>query len=103
MCVCLRVCVCISSLLSLVYRSVSKPEALQRVSERILNCDCERVRALVPAIVPRSRGHISANLYSRGSNKAQDVVATYNQSNVRTISTDRLPIVHRGRDGFTAL
>lgn len=93
-------CACISSLLSLVC-SASKPEALQRVSERILNWIANSVPAIV---LRRSRGHTSVSLYSKGSNKAQDVVATYSQSNDSyTISraTDKLPIVHRGRDSFT--
>jgi len=48
--------------------------------------DCERVRALVLIVLRHSRGHMSVSLYSKGFNKAQDVVATYSQSNVRTIS-----------------
>lgn len=81
--------VCVYTELSLVC-SASKPEALQRVSERILNCDCERVRGarawrLYLAALARTRvGQIS--IAKKVSNKAQDVVATYSQSNVRTIS-----------------
>lgn len=74
-------------------RSVSKPEALQRVSKRILICIANACPRFPPNCIPPNgarrlffRGHVSQSLSSKSSNKAQDVVATYSQSNVRTIS-----------------
>lgn len=45
-----------------------------------------RTRASLRLYLAALARHMSARLYSKGSNKAQDVVATYNQSNARTIS-----------------
>ena len=45
-------------------------------------------------VLRRSRGHMSVSLsIAKDSNKAQDVVATYNQSNVRTISMGAFHLV----------
>lgn len=103
MCAYVWVCVCTcaykSSILSLVC-SASKPEALQRVSERILNwiaSACERscLRLYFAALASTSSVSI-AMVPTRHKTWLQRTI----NGTIRTISiaADRLPIVHRGRD-----
>lgn len=85
-------------------RSASKPEALQRVSKRILICIANACPRFLPdCIPPLFFAGTSVSLSSKSPNKAQDVVATYSPSNVRTIGMWQTE--HRlqpGCGGFTA-
>lgn len=86
-------------------RSASEPEALQRVSKRIFICIAKRVTEIINFAVSLfcflAGTSVSFSIAKKVSNKAQDVVATYSQSNVR-IQSVMWQTEGRLHTGFTA-